>query len=434
MSRRARKSGGRQLELIVKEVGGHGDGVAYTVQGQPVFIPLTLPGERVLTRLVAEKTIGHESQLIELLEASQERREPPCPHFGPCGGCQLQHWQENSYHAWKQERIAKALMRAGFTTSRLEPLFIVPLHSRRRACFALERKEDGQVIVGFRGRASDRLSSIPHCVILVPELIALLEPLCELGGNLLAPKQSARVHVNLSDTGVDLLLHLPFEPERTEHIEAVSDFARMYDLARVTWNKNILLVKREPRVALDKSFTVPLPPGGFMQATQESFDAMRAVLESVLPPQINRAADLYCGVGVFTFSLLKRAKQVLAADADQEAIKALERSAKGAALSPKLTLFCQKLDTRPLHRSQLQDLDFVILDPPRAGAQKQMAELVAAKPKHIFYISCNPITFARDSKLLYGAGYRLEKAAGFDQFLYAAHIELVAFFTRDNNH
>ncbi|MEE8499772.1 MAG: TRAM domain-containing protein, partial [Kiloniellales bacterium] len=112
MRRRARRGGGRQVELVIEGLGARGDGFA-GLDGRPVFVPFTLAGDRVRVRLTGERGGGYKAEVLELLEEGAGRIEPPCPHFGTCGGCALQHLSDAAYGDWKRDLVRQALAQRG---------------------------------------------------------------------------------------------------------------------------------------------------------------------------------------------------------------------------------------------------------------------------------------------------------------------------------
>ncbi len=152
MRRRARKGGGRQLEARIEGLGARGDGFA-SLDGRPVFVPFTVAGDRVRLRLTGTRAGGFKGEVLELLEEGPGRAEPPCPHFGVCGGCALQHLSDQAYGRWKQGLVAQALARRGFSEVPVQPMVRIPPGTRRRATLAASRTETG-VTLGFHGRES----------------------------------------------------------------------------------------------------------------------------------------------------------------------------------------------------------------------------------------------------------------------------------------
>ena len=410
--------------LIISRVGGQGDGIAETPAG-PVFAPLTLPGETVR----AEVRDGR-AEVVEIVAASPDRIEPVSPHYGDCGGCSLQHWASGPYLEWKRDQVRFALAREGIEAG-IEPTVAVPPGTRRRLALHARRGPDGKAILGFKARKSWRLVEVRACPVADPRLVAAIPALTRLAEAFLEhPKSAPTLHVTWTLTGLDVDVT---GVERRSG--GLSGDARMRaiqaavsaDLARLSLAGDTLVMSRQPVVAFGPA-AVPLPAGGFLQAVPEAEAAMvsRAV-EAVRGSK--KIADLFCGAGTFTFPLATVAP-VLAADASAAGIAALKAgvgSAKG--LKP-ITAEARDLFRRPLAPYDLRGCDAVVLDPPRAGARDQTAQLPGTKAHTVVYVSCNPVTFARDARVLIDAGFRLECVTPVDQFLWSAHVELVGVFRR----
>ncbi|MGH6946826.1 MAG: class I SAM-dependent RNA methyltransferase, partial [Kiloniellales bacterium] len=204
MRRKARPGGGRQIETTIAGLGGRGDGLA-AFQGRPVFAAYALPGERVRLKVTGERAGGFKAEVLEILEQSPARVEPPCPHFGPCGGCALQHLEESAYRTWKAALIAEALARAGVAAGALRPPISIPPGRRRRADFAA-LKRGKRMELGFHARESHEIVDLETCLLLTPGLLALIEPLRALFFELLVDGEAAEAIFNDCDNGLDLLL------------------------------------------------------------------------------------------------------------------------------------------------------------------------------------------------------------------------------------
>ncbi|PZQ38440.1 MAG: RNA methyltransferase, partial [Phenylobacterium zucineum] len=188
-----------------------------------------------------------------------------------------------------------------------------------------------------------------------------------------------------------------------------------------------LVMARQPRVAFGPA-TVPLPAGGFLQAVPEAEAAMVSrALEAVRGAK--RVADLFCGAGAFTFPLATVAS-VVAADASASGIAALKAGIATASGIKPITAEARDLFRRPLTPFDLKGCEAIVFDPPRAGAIEQTAQIAGTKAGVVVGVSCNPVTFARDARLLIDAGFRLERVTPVDQFLWSSHVELVGVFRR----
>ncbi|HZW16257.1 MAG TPA: class I SAM-dependent RNA methyltransferase [Brevundimonas sp.] len=410
--------------LTIARVGGQGDGIADTPAG-PVFAPLTLPGETVR----AELRDGR-AEAIQLLVASPERVEPVSPHYGDCGGCSLQHWASGPYLEWKREQVRLALARERIETD-VQPAVAVPAGARRRLALHARRGPDGRVVLGFKARKSWRLVEIRVCPIADPRLVAAIPALARVAEAFLEhPKSAPTLHVTWTLTGLDVdvtgVERRSGGLSRDARMRAI-EAAGAADLARLSLAGDTLVMSRQPQIAFGPA-TVPLPAGGFLQAVPEAEAAMvsRAV-EAVRGAK--KVADLFCGAGTFTFPLATVAP-VLAADASAAGIAAL-RAGMGTASGLKpVTAEVRDLFRRPLAPYDLRGCEAIVLDPPRAGAREQTAQLPGTSADTVVYISCNPTTFARDGRVLIDGGFRLEVVTPVDQFLWSAHVELVGVFRR----
>jgi 23S rRNA (uracil1939-C5)-methyltransferase len=410
--------------LTIARVGGQGDGIAETPAG-PAFAPLTLPGETVR----AEVRDGR-AEAIEIITPSPDRIAPVSPHYGDCGGCSLQHWAPGPYLEWKREQVRLALAREGIEAE-IEPTVAVPPGTRRRLALHARRGPDGKASLGFKARKSWRLVEIRVCPVADPRLVAAIPALTRVAEAFLEhPKSAPTLHVTWTLTGLDVdvtgVERRSGGLSRDAQMRAI-EAAAAADLARLSLAGETLVMSRQPVVAFGPA-TVPLPPGGFLQAVPEAEAAMVArAVEAVRGAK--KIADLFCGAGTFTFPLAAVAP-VLAADASAAGIAALKAGVGTAKGLKPITAEARDLFRRPLAPYDLRGCDAVVLDPPRAGAREQTAQLPGTKAETLAYVSCNPVTFARDARLLIDAGFRLERVTPVDQFLWSAHIELVSVFRR----
>jgi len=406
---------------MIEAVGGEGDGVA----AGPAFVPFALPGERVLAQGAGERRV-----LVELLSASPERVAPACPHFGACGGCALQHWAHGPYLAWKVERLAATLARQRIETELL-PAFAAGPGTRRRVALHARRGTREAARLGYKQRRSWDLAEIAVCPISEPAIQAAIPALKALAAPLFEhPKSAPTLQVTATETGLDV--DITGVERRSGGLSAdarvqLAERAAAADFARVTLDGEVAYQARSPQVRLGPA-TVALPPGAFLQATREAEAAMAAFVAQACAGA-GRIADLYCGVGTFTFRLAEIAP-VHAADASPGAIAALAGALATAPGLHGVTAEARDLVRRPVLAQELKKTDACVFDPPRAGAAEQAAELARSQVPCVVAVNCNPATFARDARTLIDAGFRLERVLPVDQFLWSPHIELVGVFSR----
>jgi 23S rRNA (uracil1939-C5)-methyltransferase len=418
---RPQRPAGPPIDVIIEAMGGEGDGVA----PGPIFAPYTLPGERV--RVAGS---GERRELVEVLAASAERATPPCPHFGACGGCALQHWAHEPYLAWKVERLALTLSRQHLETEIL-PAFAAGPGTRRRVALHARRGGRDAAKLGYKARKSWDLVDIAVCPIADPAIQAAIPALKRLAAPLFEhPKSAPTLHVTLTATGLDI--DITGVEAKSGGLSAdarmqLAERAAEADFARVTLAGEMAYLARLPMVRLGPA-TVSLPPGAFLQATPQAEAAMAAFVGEQAAGA-GRIVDLYCGVGTFTFKLAE-VGQVHAADFSPEAVQALTSALAGAPGLHGVTTEARDLVRRPVLAEELKKTDLVVFDPPRAGAAEQAAEIARSKVARVIGVSCNPATFARDAHTLVDAGFRLDRVLPVDQFLWSPHIELVGVFSR----
>jgi len=412
---------GPPVELAIESMGGEGDGVA----AGPVFVPFTLPGERVRAQ-----GRGERRELLEVLSASPDRVEPPCPHFHACGGCALQHWAHEPYLAWKVERLRTTLARQQIETDILAP-FAAAFGTRRRVTLHARRGDRNAARLGYKARKSWDLVDISVCPISDPAIQAAIPAFRRLAAPLFEhPKSAPSLHVTLTDTGLDI--DITGVEAKSGGLSAdarmqLAERAAEADFARVTLGGEAAYMIRAPQVRLGPA-VVALPPGAFLQATREAEAAMTAFVGEAAAGAA-RIADLYCGVGTFTFRLAEIAP-VHAADFAASAVQALVSALAGVPGLKGVTAEARDLVRRPVLAEELKKTDVAVFDPPRAGAAEQTAELARSGVARVIGVSCNPATFARDARTLIDAGFRLERLLPVDQFLWSPHVELVGVFQR----
>lgn len=411
--------------LRIGRLGAGGDGIAEDGSAGGVFVPFALPGE-----LVEGEVRDGRMTAPRILEPSPERAEPPCRHFGRCGGCALQHASAGFLAGWKRERIVEALARRGIEGVEVAATAVSPPRSRRRATFAARRTRKGAV-AGFHERAGEGIVAPEECHVLAPALLAAL-PAAREAALLGASRSGAlRAAVTLTEGGIDLAVE-GGKPLGAAGLAAAVTLAEAHDLARLSWGGETLARRRPPVIVFGRARVEP-PPGGFLQATAEGEAALLAAARAALGPA-RRIADLFAGSGAFALPLAESA-EVLAVEGDAAMVAALDAGRRGAPGLRAVAARARDLFRRPLLAAELAGFDGVAIDPPRAGAAAQAAELAkagrsGAGPERIAFLSCDPATFARDARTLIDGGWRLEHVLPVDQFLWSPHVELAAAFRR----
>ena len=395
-------------DLIIR-IAAKGDGV--TADGR--HVPLAAPGDRM------EAGGG--------VQFGPHHVDPLCRHFPVCGGCELQHIDDESYADFVAARVMGALAGQGVDALKVLPPHISPPRTRRRASLraACQGKK---VAIGFAEAGSHRLIDLSMCEVLDPRLFGLLEPLRLLLARILPDRRFAHVRMSMTDQGVDLLLE-GVTIEGLAADEALRDFAAAQGLARLTVDEGHGAETRwepEPVTVSFGGVAVGFPPFAFLQATPDGEAALVEAARSALPPQ-GAVADLFCGLGTFALAV-GEGRPVYAAEAARDLILSLKAAAGRS--QRRLAADHRDLFRRPLTPQELDRFAAVIIDPPRAGAREQVLQIAASNVVSVAYISCNPASFARDAALMVAGGYMLESVRPVGQFRWSTHVELAGIFRR----
>jgi 23S rRNA (uracil1939-C5)-methyltransferase len=392
-------------ETIVR-VAAKGDGV--TPSGR--HVAWTAPGDVV--------------QADGSVQPGPHHAVPPCRHFGRCGGCQLQHLDEEALAAFVRDRVVHAALGQGIEPERIAAPHLSPPRTRRRATLHA-MSQGAKPVIGFREAGSHRIVDLAECHVIRPELFALVGPLRRL----LATQRgrwAVNVELTRADQGVDCgLVH--FAMDGLEATEAALAFAQEQGLARLTVDMGYgreAIWEPEPLTVTLGGIPVPLPPGAFLQATTDGEGALIAAAREWFQGS-GIIADLFAGLGTFAFAL---GKPVAAYEAARDAHFACRLAASRAGVA--VEAHHRDLFRRPLETDELARFDGVLLDPPRAGAREQVARIAASRLQRVVYISCNPSSWAKDARTLVDAGFRLAELRPVGQFRWSTHVELASLFVR----
>ncbi|EEW24922.1 class I SAM-dependent RNA methyltransferase [Rhodobacter ferrooxidans] len=405
------------MKLVIERLGHLGDAIAQGPNG-PIYAAQLLPGEEVEGVLVGDRLTE-----ARILTPSANRVKPPCAHARTCGGCLMQHASDAFVAEWKLGVVRSALAGQGIEAD-LRPIVTSPPRSRRRATLACRRTKSG-ALLGFHARASDVLVAVPHCQLLHPDLIAAfpaLEALVITGGSR-SGELALTVTRSLSGPDVAVTGGKPLDSALRLDLARV---AESHGLPRLTWDNEVVALRTAPMQRFGRALVSP-PPGAFLQATAEGEAALLAAVREAVG-EARHIVDLFAGVGTFALPLAENA-EVLAVEAEAAMMMALDKGWRQAEGLKRVTATTRDLFRRPLEPDEFKGIDAVVIDPPRAGAEAQTATLARAQVPVIAAVSCNPVTFARDTRVLLAAGYHLDWVQTVDQFRWSAHVELVARFS-----
>lgn len=401
-------------QITIQRLGLHGDGIA---EG-PLFAPLTLPDE-----IIEGEIEGNRLKNIKVLQPSDHRVKAPCRHFKSCGGCQLQHAADGFVADWKVDVVRHALAAQGLEAE-MKPIKTSPPRSRRRAVLSARRTKKG-ALVGFHARASEVIADVSDCQLLHPDLMPALDivgAFCQIAGS---RKGEISATVTLSEAGLDLSV-TGGKPLDGPLLAQMAQEAERFGLARLSWDGEVIATRLAPFQTFGATQVIP-PPGAFLQATKQGEHDLLTSVQAAIT-QGASGIDLFAGCGTFTLPLAQTYR-MHGIEGDRAMVRALDAGWRGASGLKKVTAEARDLFRNPVVAQDLR-YDFAVIDPPRAGAEAQVAELAKSQIAEIAYVSCNPVTFARDAAVLRRAGFHLDWVQTIDQFRWSSHVELASRFVR----
>ncbi|MDO8494850.1 MAG: class I SAM-dependent RNA methyltransferase [Deltaproteobacteria bacterium] len=368
-----------KIEKLV--FGGLGMG---KLDGKPVFVPFVLPNETVRVIINKRKRQYLEAELVEVLEPAPERVIPPCPYFGKCGGCQ---WQQMNYETqlvWKEKIVRETLERTGKVENpKVLPTIPSPKNLGWRNRVTLHSNERGEL--GFFAPNSHRVIDIEKCLIVDDSINAQIEQL------------------------------------RTQSKFQKRDFSLTSACENETGPAapSLSVSQRDPS---DRDSASPV---SFSQVnTLQNLNLKNLLYELVQQIPHDTIVELFCGGGNLTEQLIPLAKKLIAIDCDKAAIESAQKRWPG------VEWICSDA-VRYFAQTHFENLDLLVLDPPRDGAGGVVEGVIKSKPKNILYISCNPATLSRDIKYLKDfTGYTLVQSQPIDMFPHSYHIESLSWLAK----
>jgi len=439
--RRRRKLPPDPIELSIDDLSHDGRGVA-TWGEKKVFVHGALPGERVMVRLTDRKRSYDEGETVEVLEASTDRIEPRCPHFGQCGGCSLQHLDGARQIEAKQNTLLQNLERIGKVVPEViwDPLTGPSWQYRRKARLSVRyvhKKE--RVLVGFRERYGRFVADMQECHVLDPRIAERLSDLSALIHGMDALRSIPQLEVACGDDSCALVFrHL--EPLSAGDLEKLRGFARDSGIAVLLQPKGPDSIHCLEPESVQLSFRIPefgiemdFEPSDFVQVNAAMNQAMISrAMELLEPSADDRILDLFCGLGNFTLPLATVAAEVVGVEGDSALVSRARSNARRNGLD-KASFHAADLNEDPGSAAWLNEpFNKVLVDPPRSGAESILPHIVASGAGRLLYLSCHPASLARDAGILVQQfGFRLVGAGVMDMFPHTGHVESIALFERN---
>ncbi len=449
--RRRQKLPEEAISIDIQRLSHDGRGVG-AIDGKIAFVEGAINGETVMAQFTGRRKQYDELKTVEVLTASPDRVEPPCPHATICGGCAMQHISASAQIKLKEKVLHDQLEHIGGLTqfTPIAPMLSQTEGYRRKARLAMRyvsKKES--MLVGFREKNSSFIAEMSSCAVLNESVSKLIMPLRELFSGFDGRMQIPQIEVAVGEQAqrsasgehsanqvVFVVRHL--EPLSEGDLQALLAFAQQHNIQLYLQSKGpdtvhkVWPVEGEERLYYylpDFNLKMAFHPSDFTQVNGELNRKMIAFAMELLDPQEDETIlDLFCGLGNFTLPIATRCKKVVGVEGSDEMVLRGYENAKANNLdnaefyAANLTVdFDQSTWAQPVY-------DKILLDPPRSGALEIIPRIAAFKAKKIVYISCNPATLARDAGELAKLGYIMTKAGVMDMFPHTGHVESIAEF------
>ncbi|WP_429173054.1 23S rRNA (uracil(1939)-C(5))-methyltransferase RlmD [Aeromonas salmonicida] len=425
----------QRIEFTVDSLDHHCVGIGRH-QGKVIFIEGALPGEQVKARILDDKKQYAHAALQQVVTPAANRIAPFCNHYRECGGCNAQHLGEADQQATKEAGLISLFERLGqIKAPVLEPVLTGESRAYRRVCrLAIKFDKNGRCTrVGFRRRQSNDLVEIEGCPVLAEPLSALIAPLRECLNRLKSQRELGHAELIQAEQGIMMLLRHTGRPNEADRALLVA-FAKSQgiDLYLQAADERIEPLHQvfQPSYSLD-GLSLAFAPGDFIQVNGPINQSMVAqALAWLGASKDDKVLDLFCGIGNFTLPLARQAREVVGVEGDLAMVARAEENARRNGID-NARFYKADLSGDIVGMSWAREgFDLVLLDPARPGALEVMGHVVKLSPKRVVYVSCNPVTLARDSQVLVKGGYRLVRLGMLDMFPHTGHLESMALFER----
>lgn len=432
------------LDIEIDAIGHQGDGIGFSnnagkgESGQNIklYVPHAAVGDMVTVKPIKKQGDGYLATIKTIYKPAPQRKNPECQAFPGCGGCQFQHLKIDAYENWKAENLKNIISNQSLEPQEWRESFFAKPNNRRRARIAYRRLQD-RVICGFREHQSHHIIPPLGCVILRPEIKDIITALQNDILMHLDVGQTGEIELTHCDNGMDITLR-PNDRIEGSIITKLTTSSGRYPIARLSMvepngDVTMLITQKLPIISwhhLGQIIKTTPAPAGFMQADQEAERLMQSDILAMLKG-CQKVADLFCGGGTLSLPLLMTEhppKTIVGFDHGGASLQTMLNTAKQAGYHHNVHINERNLFKDPVMSSELDGFDAAIIDPPRAGALAQIEQIIDSDIPKIMMVSCNPISFARDAKILEDNDYTFKWIRMIDQFRLTSHIELVAYF------
>ncbi|WP_421245774.1 23S rRNA (uracil(1939)-C(5))-methyltransferase RlmD [Aeromonas sanarellii] len=425
----------QRIEFTIDSLDHHCVGVGRH-QGKAIFVEGALPGERIQARIIDDKKHYAHGALQQVLTPAANRIAPFCDHYRECGGCSAQHLGEADQQAVKEAGLVSLFERLGnIQAPALDPVLTGESRAYRRVCrLAIKFDKNGRCTrVGFRRRQSNDLVEIAGCPVLAAPLSALIAPLRDCLNRLKSQRELGHAELIQAEQGIMMLLRHTGHPNEADRALLI-EFAQAQGIDLYLQAADERIEPLRQQFALDYTLdglSLAFAPGDFIQVNGPINQRMvEQALAWLGATRDDKVLDLFCGIGNFTLPLARQAREVVGVEGELAMVARAEENARRNGIT-NARFYKADLSGDIVGMSWAREgFDLVLLDPARPGALEVMSHVVALAPKRVVYVSCNPVTLARDSRVLVQGGYRLTRLGMLDMFPHTGHLESMALFER----
>ncbi|WP_440055569.1 23S rRNA (uracil(1939)-C(5))-methyltransferase RlmD [Pseudoalteromonas sp. T1lg65] len=422
----------RHIEVLIDSMDHQGRGVA-RVAGKVCFVEGALTGEKVKGQVLQDKSKLLEATVVKVLTPSPERVPPFCEYYERCGGCSLQHQQLDAQIETKQQAVTMLFAKfAGIDQLPWQPCIrSEPQHYRRAARIAsLHHKQSGHLQLGFREKQAKKIVEVSHCDVLVKPFDTLFDTLRNKLNEMSAFKSVSHIQLCQADNGNFVLLRHTraiSDEQKQKFVDELKEYVVVFDDGETAVSYARTPYYQLANFGLKLSFTL----ANFIQVNQQVNEKMlQQAVDWLELSGSEKVLDLFCGVGNFSLVLAKQSNKVIGVEGEAQSVAMAKQNAQTNQITN-----CQfyRFDlTESIASAPWFDphADILLLDPSRPGALEVLKQLPLTQFKKILYVSCDPVTLARDSKVISQAGFELNKVGLMNMFVHTSHIETMALFLR----
>ncbi|MBR5230629.1 MAG: 23S rRNA (uracil(1939)-C(5))-methyltransferase RlmD [Clostridia bacterium] len=440
-----------RLEMTVEDFGAQGEGICRH-EGMAVFVPRALPGEKILAQIVKVEKRHAFARVVQVLEASPSRVEPPCPHYVQCGGCVCQHMDYASQLRFKQKQVEGVMRHIAALDVEVKPTIGMddPWHYRNKTALPVACGEE-KPLIGYYAQRSHRVVEIDKCLIAKEESDTVhavvrrwmgkydISAYCEETHKGLIRHVMTRVN-KLGESMVVLVINgdrLPHADELLGMLRAELPKLRSLCISVNKVRGNVILGRSYETLWGDERLPDTLCGHEFRLSPLSFFQVNPVQTEKLYDTALKFAAltgdelvaDVYCGAGTISLMLARHAKEVVGIEIVPDAIRDAKENAKRNGVGNAQFRLGAAEDVLPKLVDDGMRPDVIVIDPPRKGCEESVLMAIAkAKPKRVVYVSCNPATQARDAKILCANGYAAVACQPVDMFCQTAGVESVMLF------